>query len=70
MPGEIAVAPGEHEFYDFNAKYVESNAAFLGDLPADIPDEAIARVRELAAEASMLWGGGPQPGRLLLHARR
>ncbi|WLQ06456.1 D-alanine--D-alanine ligase family protein [Arthrobacter oryzae] len=50
MPGEIAVAPGEHEFYDFNAKYVEDDAASLS-CPADIPDEAIARVRELAAAA-------------------
>ncbi|MBT8161497.1 D-alanine--D-alanine ligase [Arthrobacter sp. GN70] len=50
MPGEIAVAPGEHEFYDFNAKYVEDGAAALS-CPADIPEEAIARVRELAAAA-------------------
>jgi D-alanine-D-alanine ligase len=50
MPGEISVAPGEHEFYDFNAKYVEDDAASLS-CPADIPDEAIARVRELAAAA-------------------
>lgn len=50
MPGEIAVAPGDHEFYDFNAKYVEDDAASLS-CPADLPDEAIARVRELAAVA-------------------
>ncbi|XAS65980.1 D-alanine--D-alanine ligase family protein [Micrococcaceae bacterium Sec5.7] len=50
MPGEISVAAGEHEFYDFNAKYVEDDAAALS-CPADIPDEAIARVRELAAVA-------------------
>ncbi|WP_224091052.1 MULTISPECIES: D-alanine--D-alanine ligase family protein [unclassified Arthrobacter] len=50
MPGEIAVAPGEHQFYDFAAKYVEDGAAALS-CPADMPDEAIARVRELAAAA-------------------
>ena len=50
MPGEISVAGGGHEFYDFNAKYVEDDAAALS-CPADIPDEAIARVRELAAAA-------------------
>ncbi|MBT2595713.1 D-alanine--D-alanine ligase family protein [Arthrobacter sp. ISL-72] len=50
MPGEIVVAPGEHQFYDFNAKYVEDDAASLS-CPADIPDEAIVRVRELAAAA-------------------
>ncbi|MET3162785.1 UNVERIFIED_ORG: D-alanine-D-alanine ligase [Arthrobacter sp. UYEF10] len=50
MPGEISVAAGTHEFYDFNAKYVEDNAAALS-CPADIPEEAIVRVRELAAAA-------------------
>lgn len=50
MPGEISVAGGTHEFYDFNAKYVEDDAAALS-CPADIPDEAIVRVRELAAVA-------------------
>jgi D-alanine-D-alanine ligase len=50
MPGEVAVAPGAHEFYDFNAKYVEDDAASLS-CPADLPEEAIARVRELAAAA-------------------
>jgi len=50
MPGEISVAGGGHEFYDFNAKYVEDDAASLS-CPADIPDEAIARVRDLAAAA-------------------
>ena len=49
MPGEISVAGGGHEFYDFNAKYVD-DAADLS-CPADLPDEAIARVRELAAVA-------------------
>lgn len=50
MPGEISVAGGGHDFYDFNAKYVEDDAASLS-CPADIPEEAIARVRELAAAA-------------------
>lgn len=50
MPGEISVSGGTHEFYDFNAKYVEDDAAALS-CPADIPAEAISRVRELAAAA-------------------
>ena len=50
MPGEISVSGGSHEFYDFNAKYVEDDAAALS-CPAEIPEEAIARVRELAAAA-------------------
>ncbi|MGP0224248.1 D-alanine--D-alanine ligase family protein [Paenarthrobacter sp. NCHU4564] len=50
MPGEIAVSAGEHQFYDFAAKYVEDGAAALS-CPADMPEEAISRVRELAAVA-------------------
>ncbi|MFE4197724.1 D-alanine--D-alanine ligase family protein [Paenarthrobacter sp. NPDC056912] len=50
MPGEIAVAVGEHQFYDFAAKYVDDGAAALS-CPADMPDEAINRVRDLAAVA-------------------
>ncbi|WP_458781757.1 D-alanine--D-alanine ligase family protein [Arthrobacter sp. D3-16] len=50
MPGEISVSGGTHEFYDFNAKYVEDDAASLS-CPADLPEEAIARVRELSAAA-------------------
>ncbi|MEV4988610.1 D-alanine--D-alanine ligase family protein [Pseudarthrobacter sp. LMD1-1-1.1] len=50
MPGEISVAGGTHEFYDFNAKYVEDDAAALS-CPADMPADAISRVRELAAAA-------------------
>lgn len=50
MPGEISVAGGTHEFYDFNAKYVEDDAAALS-CPADLPEDAITRVRELAAAA-------------------
>ncbi|MBT2568347.1 D-alanine--D-alanine ligase [Arthrobacter sp. ISL-85] len=50
MPGEISVSGGTHEFYDFNAKYVEDDAAALS-CPANIPAEAISRVRELAAAA-------------------
>jgi D-alanine-D-alanine ligase len=50
MPGEISVSGGTHEFYDFNAKYVEDGAAALS-CPAELPEEAIARVRELSAAA-------------------
>ncbi|EMY32630.1 D-alanyl-alanine synthetase A [Arthrobacter crystallopoietes BAB-32] len=50
LPGEIAVQPGEHAFYDFEAKYVDGAAAALS-CPADLPEAATARVRELAAQA-------------------
>jgi len=47
MPGEISVAGGGHEFYDFNAKYVDDAAAL--SCPADL--------RELAAVAFDAVGG-------------
>lgn len=50
LPGEIAVTSQDHDFYDFEAKYVEGNAADLS-CPADLPEADIALVRELAARA-------------------
>lgn len=51
LPGEIAVAhDGTHEFYDFNAKYVEDNAAALS-CPADLPEDVTEQVRAQAAAA-------------------
>ncbi|KHL00484.1 D-alanine--D-alanine ligase family protein [Sinomonas humi] len=50
LPGEIVVQGGAHKFYDFEAKYVEDNAASLS-CPADLPPEVIAEVREQAARA-------------------
>jgi D-alanine-D-alanine ligase len=50
LPGEIAVQPGEHQWYDFEAKYVDGAAAELS-CPADLSAEATERVRRLAAAA-------------------
>ena len=51
LPGEIAMAVGsDHQFYDFEAKYVQGDAATLS-CPADMPKADIVRVRELAAAA-------------------
>lgn len=49
LPAEIKVG-GDHEFYDFEAKYLPEQSTTI-DLPADLPDETVARVREMAAEA-------------------
>ncbi len=46
MPGEIKPA---HEFYDYEAKYFDERTQLI--VPARIPDELIARVRELAIRA-------------------
>jgi len=46
VPGEIK--PGR-EFYDYEAKYLDPNTQLI--IPAPIPDELAARVRELAIRA-------------------
>jgi D-alanine-D-alanine ligase len=48
VPAEIRVR-GEHEFYDFEAKYLD-DATDL-DVPADLPDEVTAEIRRLAVAA-------------------
>ncbi len=45
---EIHVAAG-YEFYDFSAKYLEDVATF--DIPAALPEEVTAQVRDLAIRA-------------------
>jgi D-alanine-D-alanine ligase len=50
LPGEIAVQPGGHDWYDFEAKYVDGNAAQLS-CPADLPPHITDHVRDLAAQA-------------------
>lgn len=50
LPGEVAVAAGAHDFYDFEAKYVDGAAAKLS-CPAELPDGAVDEVRRLAAAA-------------------
>lgn len=52
LPGEIVVHDGaqQHEFYDFQAKYQDDTAADLS-CPADLPEDAIAEVQDLAVRA-------------------
>jgi D-alanine-D-alanine ligase len=48
--GEIAVtAEGGHEFYDFEAKYLDDGAVL--SCPADVPESVSAEVQRLAAAA-------------------
>jgi D-alanine-D-alanine ligase len=49
VPAEIRIG-GEHEFYDFAAKYLPEEHTEL-DVPADLPDDTTAAVRDLAARA-------------------
>jgi D-alanine-D-alanine ligase len=48
LPGELRLEGGE-EFYDFEAKYLDSSSGML--IPARIPAKDIEKIRELAAEA-------------------
>lgn len=50
LPGEIVVTSQNHEFYDFEAKYLSAQSAELS-CPADLPASTIARVQELAVQA-------------------
>jgi D-alanine-D-alanine ligase len=49
VPAEILVG-GEHEFYDFAAKYLPEEHTELA-VPADLPDATAAELRELAVRA-------------------
>ncbi|MEZ5097644.1 MAG: D-alanine--D-alanine ligase family protein [Nocardioides sp.] len=49
VPAEIRIG-GEHEFYDFAAKYLPEEHTEL-DVPADIDDATSKRLQEYAAEA-------------------
>nr|WP_051197009.1 D-alanine--D-alanine ligase family protein [Jonesia quinghaiensis] len=56
LPGEITMTGQEHEFYDFEAKYLDDASAQLS-CPADLPDDVIAAVREVAVDAFEAVGG-------------
>jgi D-alanine-D-alanine ligase len=49
VPGECVVL-ANHEFYDYDAKYLDADDVRL-DTPADLPDEVAQRIRSMAAQA-------------------
>jgi D-alanine-D-alanine ligase len=49
LPGEIRVVGAGHDFYDFEAKYLDDVAELT--VPADLPAAVTSRVRELACRA-------------------
>jgi D-alanine-D-alanine ligase len=53
-PGEIVLLGG-HDFYDFEAKYLD-NAAVELRCPADLPDGLAARARDMAVRAFQSLG--------------
>jgi D-alanine-D-alanine ligase len=56
----VASAPGEvipsHEFYSYEAKYLDENGAAL-EIPAKIPEEAARKIREMAVKTFQVLGG-------------
>lgn len=54
LPAEIRIT-GDHEFYDFEAKYLPEEATEL-DVPAILPEGVEDRMRTLAAEAFIAAG--------------
>jgi D-alanine-D-alanine ligase len=54
LPGEIEVVGG-HDFYDFDAKYVDDGSVRLS-CPADLPQHVAQRVQELAARTFAVMG--------------
>ncbi len=49
VPAEVTVT-GDHEFYDFEAKYLPEENTRL-DIPADLPEDVTASIRDLSARA-------------------
>ena len=49
VPAEVIVG-GDHEFYDFEAKYLPDEGTELA-VPADLPSDVVDEVRELACRA-------------------
>ncbi len=54
-PGEV-VTGGDHDFYDFDAKYVDEEAVDL-ICPAELPDDVAATVQDFARRAFAAIGG-------------
>jgi D-alanine-D-alanine ligase len=49
IPAEIRIVAAGHDWYDFEAKYLDDACEF--DLPADLPDDVTARLQAVAARA-------------------
>jgi len=56
LPGEIEVVGGGHEFYDFEAKYLDTEHSVRLTCPADLPDALVRKVRDLAARTFEAMG--------------
>jgi len=52
LPGEVIAT---HEFYDYEAKYIDENGAVL-KIPAELPNDTIERVQKLAIRTFTILG--------------
>ncbi|WP_267897558.1 D-alanine--D-alanine ligase family protein [Cellulomonas rhizosphaerae] len=50
LPGEIIVTDARHDFYDFEAKYLDEAGVELV-CPADLPDDVVAKVQDVAVRS-------------------
>jgi D-alanine-D-alanine ligase len=50
LPGEIVTNKTRHQFYSYEAKYLDEHGAVL-KIPADLPDYLVKRVQELSVKA-------------------
>lgn len=53
--GEITVADGAHDFYDFESKYLDGSSTNV--VPADVADDVSGRIRGYAVKAFEAIGG-------------
>ena len=56
LPGEIELVGAGHEFYDFEAKYLDTERSVRLICPADLPVALVRKVRELAARTFEAMG--------------
>jgi D-alanine-D-alanine ligase len=50
LPGEVITDTGKHQFYSYQAKYLDENGATLA-IPANLPDHLIKQVQDLSIKA-------------------
>jgi D-alanine-D-alanine ligase len=48
-PGEIITDPNKHQFYSYEAKYIDEKGATL-KIPANLPQDVVERIKELAVK--------------------
>ena len=50
LPGEVITDKTKHQFYSYQAKYIDEHGATL-EIPANLPDPVVKRVQELSIKA-------------------